>query len=262
MRVAALHRHPVKSLLGEEVPRARIDVHGLDGDRRRALLDLTTGRIASAKEPRSWRRLLTLRAESKDDGVRITGPDGAELDEAALGALLERPVRLIEQPPPGATLRRSVPEQVLAAGIDAEVEYTVQEFGRAAAPGSFFDFAPLHLVTTATLAGAPAARYRPNLVLDGDTEPFAENGWVGRDLHIGPDLRLRLIAATPRCAVPTLAHGDFPADPEALRRPARLNRVRPLAGMDPLPCLGVYAQILTPGTVEVGDRVTVHGDPA
>ncbi|MFJ1754332.1 MOSC domain-containing protein [Kitasatospora sp. NPDC088134] len=260
MKVLALYRYPVKSMLGEEVPRARIDRHGLAGDRRRALLDLASGRVASAKQPRAWRQLLTLRAEDKDGGVRITGPDGAELDEAALGALLGRRVRLIDRRPDGATLLRSVPEQVLADGIDAEVDHTVQEFGWSAEPGSLFDFAPLHLVTTATLAGAPAARYRPNLVLDAgpDAEPFDENAWQGRELRIGAELRLQIVAATPRCAVPTLAHGHLPADPEALRRPARHNRVVPLPGMDPLPCLGAYARILTPGTVEPGDQVTVH----
>ncbi|MGW4383406.1 MOSC domain-containing protein [Kitasatospora sp. NPDC004531] len=258
MRIAALYRHPVKSMLGEELTRARIDEHGVEGDRRHALLDVATGRIASAKQPRLWRQLLTLRAERVPAGVRITGPDGAELDEAAIGALLGRPVRLVDERPDGSTLLRSVPEQVLADGIDAEVEYTVQDFGRAAAPGSFFDFAPLHLVTTASLAGAPAARYRPNLVVEDAGEPFAENDWVGRELTVGPELRLRLIAASPRCAVPTLAHGALPADPEALRRPARLNRVEPLPGMAALPCLGVYAQVLTPGAVEVGDKAELH----
>ncbi|GLW69397.1 molybdenum cofactor biosynthesis protein [Kitasatospora phosalacinea] len=259
MIVAALHRHPVKSLLGEQVDRARIDAHGLAGDRRHALLDLTDGRIASAKEPRTWRRLLTLRAEGLEDGgARITGPDGGVLDDGGVSALLGRPVRLIGERPAGAKLRRSVPEQVLAAGVEAEVDSPEQEFGSAAEPGSFFDFAPLHLVTTASLAGAPAARYRPNLVIDHDGEPYAENAWIGRELAVGPDLRLRVIAATPRCAVPTLPHGTLPADPEALRRPARENRVRPLPAMQPLPCLGVYAQVLAPGVVGVGDAVTLR----
>ncbi|MEV4560158.1 MOSC N-terminal beta barrel domain-containing protein [Kitasatospora sp. NPDC049285] len=258
MRIGALYRHPVKSLLGEQVTRALIDRHGLDGDRRRALLDVESGRIASAKEPRTWRRLLGLRAEQQDGGgVRIAGPDGTELDEAGISALLGRAVRLIDRRPDGAVLHRSVPEQVLAAGIDAEVEHTVQQFGSAAEPGSFFDFAPLHLLTTASLAGAPAVRYRPNLVVEHDGPPFAENAWVGRELRIGPALHLEVIAASPRCAVPTLAHGPHPADPEALRRPARLNRIHPLPGMAALPCLGVYARILAPGPVGVGDPVEV-----
>ncbi|MFJ5925272.1 MOSC domain-containing protein [Kitasatospora sp. NPDC092948] len=258
MKVAALYRHPVKSMLGEEIVRARIDEHGVEGDRRRALLDVTTGRIASAKQSRLWRQLLILRATAEGGDVRITGPDGGELNEDGITALLGRPVRLVGERPDGSTLLRSVPEQVLADGIEAEVDYTVQDFGKAAAPGSFFDFAPLHLLTTASLAGAAAVRYRPNLVVDTDGEPFEENAWVGRELTVGAELRLCLIAASPRCAVPTLAHGGLPADPEALRRPARLNRVEPLPGMGPLPCLGVYAQVLTPGAVEVGDRVELH----
>ncbi|MFF4340073.1 MOSC domain-containing protein [Kitasatospora sp. NPDC001540] len=259
MIVTALRRYPVKSLLGEETARAGIDRHGLDGDRRHALLDLTDGRIASAKEPRAWRRLLTLRAESlAGGGVRITGPDGGVLDDDGISALLGRPVRLIGERPVGAKLRRSVPEQVLAAGVEAEVDSPEQEFGSASEPGSFFDFAPLHLVTTATLAGAPAARYRPNLVIGHDGEPWEENTWIGRELAVGPELRLRVIAATPRCAVPTLPHGPLPADPEALRRPARENRVRPLPAMQPLPCLGVYAQVLSPGVVGAGDAVTLR----
>ncbi|WP_081958245.1 MOSC domain-containing protein [Kitasatospora setae] len=190
--------------------------------------------------------------------MRITAPDGAVLDDAGLSALLGRPVRLIAERPPGAVLRRSVPEQVLAAGVGAEVDYTVQEFGSAAEPGSFFDFAPLHLVTTASLAGAPAARYRPNLVIGHDGRPYEENTWVGREISVGPTLRLRVIAPTPRCAVPTLAHGPLPADPEALRRIARENRVVPLPGMAPLPCVGAYAEVVVPGEVGTGDAVTLR----
>ena len=50
--------------------------------------------------------------------------------------------------------------------------------------GSFLDFAPVHLVTTATLEGCQAQRpdldwdvrrFRPNLVIDVDGPPFVEN---------------------------------------------------------------------------------------
>ncbi len=61
--------------------------------------------------------------------------------------------------------------------------------------------------------------------------------------------------ADPRCAVPTLAHGDLPRDTEALRVLARHNRVGPLAGLDPEPCAGVYAEVLSPGRIRTGDTV-------
>jgi MOSC domain-containing protein len=64
-----------------------------------------------------------------------------------------------------------------------------------------------------------------------------------------------VIARTPRCAVPTLAHGGLPRDAEALRVLARHNRVPPLEGSDPEPCAGVYAQVLHEGRIRVGDPV-------
>jgi hypothetical protein len=82
---------------------------------------------------------------------------------------------------------------------------------------------------------------------------FAENDWAGRDLRIGPDLVIRVIARTPRCAIPTLEHGELPRDSDALRVPAAHNRVSAMADFGPQPCAGVYAQVLSPGRVRVGD---------
>jgi uncharacterized protein YcbX len=86
---------------------------------------------------------------------------------------------------------------------------------------------------------------------------FAENDWAGRDLRIGPDLAIRVIALTPRCAIPTLEHGRLPRDPDALRVPATHNRISALDGHSPQPCAGAYAQVLHPGRIKVGDPVSV-----
>jgi uncharacterized protein YcbX len=64
-----------------------------------------------------------------------------------------------------------------------------------------------------------------------------------------------VIARTPRCAVPTLAHGDLPRDAGALRVLAQHNRVQPLDAMTPEPCAGVYAEVLNPGPIRTGDPV-------
>ena len=44
-------------------------------------------------------------------------------------------------------------------------------------------------------------------------------------------------------------------DTDALRVPAAHNRVSALGDYAPQPCAGVYAQVLHPGRVEVGDLV-------
>ncbi|MFE4519140.1 MOSC domain-containing protein [Kitasatospora sp. NPDC056783] len=258
--VERLWRYPVKGLLGEELDRADVTGRGLVGDRERALLDLATGRVASGKHPRLWAALLGYTATTTaDGGTVITGPDGGGTDERDLSEALGREVALITERPPGATVERAVPEEVLARGITAETGFTVNELGRAAPDGGFFDFAPLHLITTSTLraTGSEAERYRPNLVIRTRGEGYVENDWVGRELAIGPTLRLRILAPTPRCAVPTLRHGPLPRRPEALRIPAERNRVVPLAGMPALPCAGVYAQVLVTGAIRVGDRLAL-----
>jgi uncharacterized protein YcbX len=230
-----------------------------------------TGKVASAKYPRLWRDMLTLSAEALDDATaRITLPDGKTMSstdpsvDEVLSGLLGQPVTLTGTPPDGATLDRAVPEAVLRDGIKAEVPATLVELGAATPPGTFVDFAPLHLLTTATLdriaelspyRRVRLERYRPNVVIRTDADGFTENDWLGRDLRVGEDLVLRVIARTPRCAIPTLAHGDLPRDTEALRVVARHNRIRPLPDADPEPCAGVYAQVLHPGRIAAGDPV-------
>ncbi|MEU5566967.1 MOSC domain-containing protein [Micromonospora musae] len=269
-RVAQLWRYPVKSMLGERLTTAAIGPSGVQGDRRLALLHRETGRVASAKDPRRWRDLLTLQATGgAPEPVRITLPDGRtvsgqneQVDEL-LSAVLGAPATLTGTPPAAATLDRAVPEAVLAAGVTAVVPVEPSPLG-GAAPDTFFDFAPIHLLTTATLdrlavelpGGPPQVeRYRPNLVVATPGAGFVENSWVGRQLRIGAELVLRVLAPTPRCAVPTLAHGRLPRQPDALRAPARLNRIEPLPGLGPQPCVGAYAQVVTPGRVAVGDAV-------
>jgi len=274
--VARLRRYPVKSMLGEDVDAGMVSRHGLAGDRRLAVVSRTTGKIASAKYPRLWRDLLTLSAAADDTArfgaVRITLPEGkaiwstdADVDEI-LSALLGQPVMLTAVPPLGAALDRAVPEAVLREGVTAEVPAEIMEIGGGGPPGTFVDFAPVHLLTTSTLdriaelsprRTAHPERYRPNLVIRSTGPGFTENDWLGRNLRVGDELVLGVIARTPRCAVPTLAHGGLPRDAEALRVLARHNRVRPLEGSDPEPCVGVYADIVRPGVVRRGDSVRV-----
>ncbi len=268
--VQMLRRYPVKSLLGEGVDATEVTERGLLGDRRLALLDVETDRVASAKQPRLWRGLLTLAATEAGDVVSITGPGGETVlstdpdVDAVLSAWAGRSVRLVSTPPAGAALDRAVPEEVLRSGVEALVPATVTHVGSASPPGTFFDFAPLHLLTASTLdrigslgsrGSVEPARYRPNLVVATTGDGFVENEWLGTDIAVGTDLMMQVVAATERCAVPTLAHADLPRDTAALRVVAQHNRIAPMRDRDPEPCAGVYAKVLRPGRIRVGDEV-------
>jgi MOSC domain-containing protein len=267
--VVWLGRYPVKSMRGEDLTVAHLDESGVEGDRRYALIDAQTGLVASAKHPRKWHRLLFMSARYGPDGrVRITCPDGVTVDaddpaaDGVLSRAVGRPVRLAGTRPDGARLERLTPATEPSAG-------TLTRGGLAAGtPGdTFVDFAAAHVVTTATLDALSAAhpgdrvdarRFRPNIVVRMyDPVPFIENTWLGQTLTVGTRTEIRIVAPTPRCAIPALAHGDdLPEDPELLRTAARLNRVQVL-NLGTRTCVGAYAAVQRGGPLRVGDQIMV-----
>jgi uncharacterized protein len=271
MRITTMWRYPVKSMLGEQVSGARLEPGGLEGDRGLALVDATTGLIATAKHPRLWRDLLKHSATVSDGRVLITAPAGWTLDaqdpevDGLLSAALGRPVRLCSDRPSTATVERPAPEDVLDHGVEAEVPAATLEIGRGTPGSTFVDYAPVHLITSATLEhiGTEHLRYRPNLVVEtpAGTPAFVENDWMGRELHLrngaGAAVVLRMILPTPRCAVPTLEHGPLPRAPHAVRSLMTANQVD-VPGFGVLPCAGGYAEVVRPGVVQVGDEVTLR----
>lgn len=276
--VSTLLRYPVKSMLGVSVERAELVGSGLVGDRGWALVDAETGKVASAKSPRLWRALLTLQAAEDAAAVTVRMPDGTVLEagsaaaDDALSALVGRRVAMQQVRVPKAELDRAVPEEVLAQGVDADVPFELLELAQETPGRTFVDYAPVHVITTATLEAVRAAgrgedrehdadvrRFRANLVVDlPGAAGFVENDWVGRELAVGDAVRLQVFLPTPRCAVPTLAQGDLPGDPDVIRTLARHNRIE-VEGFGLQQSAGVYAKVLVPGTVRVGDPVTVVG---
>lgn len=281
--VARIRRYPVKSMRGEEVDRTTITTGGLVGDRALAIVDAETGKLASAKRPSMWGGLLGFRAAfdgAVADGapmppIRMTFPDGSDLlsndpaIEQRLGKAVGRKIRLVS-PHDEMLFIEEVWHGGLKDGAEPYGPVIGEEDGEQlidvpaslAAPGAFFDAAPVHLVTTATLRAlgdaAPGSRFdverfRPNLIVDvGDAEGFVENEWPDRSLAIG-DVRLDVLMPVPRCVMTTLPQGDLPKDPDVLRTITRNNKVPALAGE--YPCVGVYATVSAAGEVRIGDEV-------
>lgn len=212
------------------------------------------------------------RVVSEDGAVGITLADGRELltglDDvnAALSHMTRRPVRLVRTPLQVAEIERYWPD---IDGLALRDMVTSGAIGQGAPSGTFFDYAPLHLLTTATLAHlrtlypqgqVDAQRFRPNLVIavPEEVRGFAENSWVGHTLQIGGDVRLRISNPVPRCVVPTLPQGELAADIGILRAVVQHNRP-PVPALDGqrLPCLGVYASVERDGVICQGDAVRI-----
>ncbi|MGE0667317.1 MAG: MOSC domain-containing protein [Sphingomonadales bacterium] len=272
-KVKALWRHPVKSMQGELVESAFFDGRGMQGDRAYAVLDLEAGIVASAKHPSKWARLLTCRAAFitlPEPGeplppVRIVFADGREIAStdprvhAELSAYLGREVRLIAEVPAGAEREADRTEDELGSARDVR-----QEKLGLAAPGSFLDFAPIHLLSTATLKGlserAPESRFdvrrfRPNILLDGDG--LAEHKWPGSAATIGP-VTMNFIDPTPRCVMTTLPQAELPRDVAIFRTAAEWIKAPSITfapGEMMSVIAGVHAKATNAGVVSVGDAL-------
>ena len=60
--VVTVWRYPVKSMMGEQLNDSSVTERGLAGDRAYALVDIETGKVVSAKNPRKWGNLFEFRA--------------------------------------------------------------------------------------------------------------------------------------------------------------------------------------------------------
>ncbi len=267
--VVALWRYPVKSMMGEELNSSEVTGRGLLGDRQFAVVDRSTGKVGGAKNPRKWGNFFDFRAAyaeppktgAKISPVRITLPDGTVVSseqpdlEQVLSRAFGREVALEEaglgNRLSGATAEEYWPDM---AGLD--YRDTVTDFEMPA--GTFFDIAVVHLLTTATInhlralyprGRFEARRFRPNIVVStgGEEAGFAENDWIGRTAAIGGTVRLAITEPCPRCVMITLPQGDLPKDPGILRTAAQHNAVN----------VGVYASVVSGGTIRRGDPVTL-----
>jgi len=226
MRIVSLRRYPVKAMGGEALDAVAIEPRGLAGDRALAVVD-AEGLLAAGKRTRRFRRhdeVFGYAARTTDDAVVVSraGREWAADDPALgaeLGASMGEPMRVLPQ---------------------------------AASQHRFFDDSPVSIVGTATLAwcrselgvDADPRRLRVNIVVDTDV-PFVEESWIGRQVTFGGP-RLRVTKRNERCRVIDLAQ-------DGLSESARW--LKPL-GERRDACVAVYAEVVVPGRVAVGDAVT------
>jgi uncharacterized protein len=290
--VAQLWRYPVKSLGGEQLEHAEVGRRGLLGDRLWAVRDKERDITASA---RRLPALLTATARyacpvPKVAGpgnvphVEITFPDGTVLPSsdsqvhAKLSELAGREVRLTALPPAEDTslhrLHRDQQTDVLSSStlradfgvFDGEKlpDFSmipmadILTLGRySTPPGTFVDLAPVHVLTTTSLASIGTAvgdeldvrRFRPNIfvALDNPDDELPETHWVGGQLALGK-VTLTVSMETVRCVVPSRAQPGLDVNRQINRAlAAKAHR-----------CLGVYCGVEQTGTVRVGDRLTVQ----
>jgi uncharacterized protein YcbX len=247
MQVDQLWRHPVKSMQGERVLQAVLSDRGQRHDREYGVIDRRTGRVLSGK---TVPQLMFGRARLDGHTVVVALPGGVEFDAqdpagaGMLSAWLDRDV-FLEQ------ADRNAPRafQVQATVSDTEPSPAAPVRDVVCPPGTFLDSAPVHLLDAAWLRGADIRRFRPTVLLrDRDDRPLqgpaAEDAWIGRTIRIGT-ATVQIAKPTKRCAIVQRPQPGLAKD-VALARSIISDHSN---------VLGVYATVVTPGRITLGDQV-------
>jgi uncharacterized protein YcbX len=229
---------------------------GARGDRAMFLVD-ERGRMVNGKHHPT---LTAVIAELHEDGtLAIELPGGGRVEgEPRHGEELQ--VRFYSMVRDAHAIEGPFSE-ALSAFVGAPLRLVAFPDGRSAVDrGAAGAVSLLSTASAAALARAAGReqidtrRFRMTIELAG-AEPFAEDGWIGRELRIG-GARLKPFGHVGRCSITTLDPDTGMPDLPTLDL---LRRMRgELATTEPL-ALGVHCAVLEPGEVALGDAVEVAG---
>ena len=230
--IQQLARYPVKSMRGEAMPQAPLTLQGFPEDRRYAFVQ------AASRSSFPW-----LTARELPEMLRYrTSVEGA--------GTLEASVTVIS--PDGQ--KWPVASDELRKELEAKSGRPL--FVLRDHRGSY-DQAPISLISRQTVARLAEEtgteenpwRFRPNLLVDlADGAPFDELKWAGKILRIGSAARIAVTEVDERCVMVTLDPETAVSNPGVLRCVVQQHQK----------CAGVYATVLTPGEVRVGDTLVLE----
>ena len=188
--VLQLHRFPVKSMGGERLEALSIGTTGVEGDRRHAVWLKGGRRLTARVAP----KMLAWHAALNGGGPVITAPDGRTFAwgkalEGAITEYLGREVALVQDPQGLHDVQGT-----LLLTVESSRRQLEEELGM-----------PVDI-----------RRFRTNVHVELDSEPFAEAAWEGRRIRIG-DAELRVDHACDRCAITIHDPDTLEKTPDVLR---------------------------------------------
>lgn len=248
--VAWLSIAPVKSLRLQSPDHVHLDRFGARGDRRFAIVDEEWHLVNAKRLP----ALVQVVAQATASTLTMRFPDGCEAfgepRVGGAGTMIAygegRPVRAVVGPWSQALsewaetpLRLVEPDE--GDGVDR----------RRPAGVSLLSVASLDWLTRAAgVDGIDARRFRMTVGVDG-VEAFEEERWIDRLVTVG-SATVRVHGNIGRCSVTTLDPDRGNADLQTLHV---LRRTRDdVSTTEPLP-FGVWAEVIEPGEVRVGDTI-------
>lgn len=244
--IKQIWRFAVKSMAGEQLESCSVGMRGIPGDRGWAVRDETANKLATGSRFAVLMQCSARYREPPVNGfvphVDMRFPDGEQIGSD----LVDVNARLTEL--------LGKPASLCPLAADNSEQSAIQ---LNSARGTYFDVAPIHVLTSASLAEMkrldPAAdwdirRFRPNFFVETEAgiTGLVDAEWGGRTLRIG---EVELLCELPceRCVMTIHAQPDLPKDNSIFRT------ITKEAGKN----LGTYASVLKPGEVRTGDIVEI-----
>lgn len=229
--IGEINRYPIKSFGGESLDECEIQDYGMLGDRFATFYDESKEGWWKYITCRNIPNLLAYQARFIDGDIRVTAADGRSFgwDEALHAEIQSQYGKPITMSRP----RDPHPEHPHLLSVEG---------------------ASILLVTDATMRKLEAMwgktldqrRFRGNFVVRAADDSVFEGDWIGKRLEIG-DVQLQVDQFCERCVVITMDPDTLEKDPSLLRK---VNEEFQLH-------FGVYASVVKPGRIRIGDQVKV-----
>lgn len=261
-------------MMGSTVDSIELSTLGIVGDRHWAIRDLERGGIRGAKKIGELMQFSAMRIDN-DNNVTITCPDGSTINSndanvhEHLSAALSHAVKLESLPADNNAdhFRRGPSDSTdplteLRSIFGREENEPLPNFAAfppevaefESPPGTHHDCWPLMVMTTSALSALQEAlpdsivdikRFRPSIVVNTTETGHPEFSWTGKRARLGT-AEIEFLEPCPRCVMITRRiNDDIPEDRAILRHVVRdLNQN-----------VGVYARVITPGTVSQTDSM-------
>jgi uncharacterized protein YcbX len=247
--VTGLYRYPVKGLSPEPLPQVELRAGETVAFDRVYAIENGPGRF-DPEAPRHLPKInfLMLMRDERLATLR------SRFDDATETLTIFRDGKQVASGQLSTAIGRQLIEQFIAAYMKAELRGPPKIVR---APGhSFSDVAAkcLHIVNLASVrdlervVGRPVdpLRFRANVYLDG-IEPWVELGWPGKKINIG-QVQLGVFDRTSRCEATNVDPASGARD---MAIPSALQRTWGHADF------GVYAKVVSGGTIKLSDKVSV-----
>jgi uncharacterized protein YcbX len=257
-QIDSLWRYPVKSMRGEELEEAFVGFSGVYGDRLYAFKSTGCPKGFPYLTGREQREMLLYRPRFRHPDKAAKPPNLEETEALApnLNPLPADPADLAVEveTPSGDVL--AIDDPALSRRLSERIgghSLTLLRSDRAMTdcrPVSLFSIQTARQLGEEIGTAIDKRRFRANVYLDLRAAPgFAEDGFVGRNLRLGPKGVIAVLERDARCKMITIDPDTAEPSGAILRKVSRAHD-----GM-----AGVYGAVLVEGTVHRADEIELLG---